>query len=177
MLTLLARLFVPERHRPRAGTVGHSIPLASEVDVHEEALDPVMVTSTRGGFLVSRVASGGYVRFGFSDCGLDQEKVLLATFVQELVLKSHQNQWGCVVDTVEDAVDRMIEKGEAPVHLVTGPWLTRREGLVVLDADLPEGQALLVTSPARAGIYTRIGDYVGVAAYKVDRRFIAIGPR
>ena len=176
MLTPLAQLFITERHRPRAGVVGHSVPLASEIDVVDRALDPVLITSTRGTFLESRVSRMGYVRFGFSECPLEREGALVLELHRQLVRCAEAKGWDCVAACPADAAARMRMKGETPFHLVAGPWLEEEEvgGARVLDVGLPSGIALLVTSPVRAGLYTRIGDHVGVIAHCVDRYFVAV---
>lgn len=170
MLTPLSQLFFTERHRLRAGEVGHSVPLASEVDLNDRSLEPLMVTNTRGTFLPSRVARGGYLRFGFSECPLEREGAVVLELHKQLVAQSE------VAATPEEAVARMRRNGESPFHLAAGPWIEADEieGARVLDVGLPRGIALLVVSPAKAGLHTRIGDYVGVIAFRVNRAFVAV---
>lgn len=178
MLTPLSQLFITERHRLRAGNVGHSVPLASEVDMDDRALEPLMVSTTRGTFLPSRIARDGFARFGFSECGIEREGALLLEFHKQLVQLSTAHGWECVVDSPEIAVSRMRDHGEIPFHLAAGPWIEVDDigGARVLDVGLPQGLALLVTTPSKAGLYTRIGDYVGVLAHRVDRFFVAVVP-
>lgn len=173
MLTPLSQLFVTERHRLRAGNVGHSVPLASEIDLDDPALEPLMVTTTRGTFIQSRVAKGGYLRFGFSECPLDREGALVLGLHRQLVAHSEVS---CVVATPEQAAAQMRLNGETPFHLAAGPWIEADEigGARVLDIGLPQGIALLMASPAKAGLHTRIGDYVGVLAFRVNRAFVAV---
>lgn len=178
MLTLLSHLFVTERYRRRAANVGHSMPLASEVDINDRSIEPLMITSTRGTFLESRVARGGYVRFGFSECGLDQEAGLIQEFHRVLISCAKMNGWSCVSNTVNGALSLMRGNGVRPGHIAAGPWLSDLEfdGVKVLDAGFPQGSALLVAEPSSAGLHTRVGDYVGVLAYKVNLTFVAIIP-
>lgn len=176
MLTLLSQMFVTERHRLRAGNVGHSMPLASEVDTNDRSIEPLMITTTRGTFLQSRVSRGGYARFGFSECTGDQEATLVREFHRMLVSRSKLNGWSCVAAGVGEAMGLMRGKGVKPCHLVAGPWLKAAEDVKVLDAGFPDGVALLAADPSVAGLHTRVGDYVGILAYRVDRCFVAVTP-
>lgn len=178
MFTALSQLFITERHRPRAGAVGHSVPLASEIDVDDRSIEPVVVSTTRGTFLESRVSRHGYLRFGFSECRVDLEGKLVLELHGLLVELSKQHRWGSISPTPESAVQHMLANGEKPFHLAAGPWLEVDEvgGARVLDVGMPQGVALLVTSPVDAGLYTRIGDYVGLVAYRVNRAFVAVVP-
>jgi hypothetical protein len=150
--------------------------LASEIDVDDRSLDPVMITGTRGTFLESRVARGGYLRFGFSECPMDLEGALLLEFYKQLVKLATEKKWSCVAESPESAVAVMKANGETPFHLVAGPWVEADdiEGARVLDIGFPRGAALLVASPARAGLHTRIGAHVGVLAYRINRAFVAV---
>jgi hypothetical protein len=176
VLTLLSQLFVTERHRLRGGEVGHSVPLASEVDVGDRSIEPLMISTTRGTFLESRVAKGGYARFGFSECGIAAEAGLVQEFHRVLVARTEVNGWPSLVGSVDDALRVMLGHGVKPGHLVAGAWLEPGAGVPVLDGGFPGGTALLVAEPAGAGLHTRVGDYVGILAYRVDRCFVAVVP-
>jgi hypothetical protein len=152
------------------------MPLASEVDTQDRSIEPLMITTTRGTFLESRVSRGGYARFGFSECVADQEAALLQEFHRMLISRSKINGWSCVAGTIGDAMRLMQGKGVKPCHLVAGPWLKVAEDVKVLDAGFPDGAALLVADPSIAGLHTRVGDYVGILAYHVDRCFVAVAP-
>lgn len=176
MFTLLSQLFVTERHRLRAGYVGHAMPLASEIDVDDHSIEPLLITTTRGTFLESWVSRAGYARFGFSECPIEEEATLIREFHRVLVARSRVNGWGCVAATVGDALTLMRGRGANPCHVVAGPWLNAMGNLKVLDAGFPEGAALLLPEPSAAGLHTRVGDYVGILAYRVDRCFAAVFP-
>jgi len=179
MLTLLSEIFITERHRLRAGNVGYSMPLASEIDVDDRSIEPLMITTTRGTFLQSRVSAAGYARFGFSECPVNQEGALLQEFHRVLLSRIDANGWISAAPTVGEALRLMSSQGIKPRHLVGGPWLAdgaaARE-VKVLDAGFTEGSALLIAEPAVAGLHTRVGDYVGVLAYRVNRCFVAVQP-
>jgi hypothetical protein len=177
MLTLLSEIFITERHRLRAGQVGYSMPLASEVDVQDRSIEPLLITTTRGTFLQSRVSSAGYARYGFSECSVKQEGTLLQEFHRVLLDRTNVNGWRSAASTVGEALRVMSDHGVKPYHLVGGPWLGGGPGDVrVLDGGFSDGLALLVAEPSAAGLHTRVGDYVGVLAYRVDRCFVAVAP-
>jgi len=169
-------MFVTERHRLRASNVGHSMPLASEIDVQDRSIEPLFITTTRGTFLKSRVSRAGYVRFGFSECPLEQEPALVREFHRVLGATAQASGWGCCAATVDDALKLMRGRGVKPCHAVAGPWLEAPDDVKVLDAGFPEGVALVLPEPSAAGLHTRVGDYVGILAYRVDRCFVAVSP-
>lgn len=174
-MTLLAQLLIAERHRPRAGAVGHSVPLALELDVAGRSLEPLLISTTRGTFLESRVSRAGYARFGFSECPLSAEPVLVREFYRVLVACGKANEWRCMAATVEEAIQLMLGRGVRPGHLVVGPeWSSTSIELPVLDGGFSPGSALLVAEPTEAGLYVRVGEHVGILAYRVDRNFVAV---
>jgi hypothetical protein len=176
MLTILSHLFVTERHRLKAGDVGHSVPLLSEIDVLDRSIEPLLVTSTRGTFLPTTVSQKGYARFGFTSCSPAQELELLVEFHRVLVERGRACNWGNVVSTMEEGLAVMNGFNLHPVFILMpkedpAPTL---EGVVVLNCPLPRGSALISTLPEIAGLHTRVGDYVGVMAKRVDKAFVAV---
>lgn len=152
------------------------MPLASEIDIEDRSIEPLMISTTRGTFLESRISRAGYARFGFSECRVEQEEVLVREFHRALVSRAKTNGWPCA-STVGEAVDLMARKGARPCHLAAGPWVASAgDGVKVLEAGFSQGTALLVAEPSTAGLQTRVGDYVGVLAYRVDRCFVAVAP-
>lgn len=176
MLTLLSHLFVAERHRLKAGDVGFKVPLMSEIDVSDRSIEPLLVTSARGTFMPTVVSKLGYVRFGFSKCQPDQEPGLLVEFHRALVERSRANAWGNVVSTLEEGVGLMRSLNIPLVFVLSSvddPKLAE-DGFVNLRCPLPSGSALISTRPEVAGLYTRVGDSVGIVAHNCDTSFVAV---
>jgi hypothetical protein len=101
---------------------------------------------------------------------------MVLAFHKKLVELAKLKHWDCVAGSPEDAVARMRAHGETPFHLAAGPWIEEEDvgGVQVVDLGLPTGVALLAASPAKAGLHTRIGNHVGLVAYRVDRLFMAV---
>ena len=175
VLTLLSHLFVTERHRAVAGNVGLRVPLMSEIDVPDRSCEPLLVTNAKGSFLPTVVAKLGYVRFGFSKCSPDQEPRLLVEFHRVLVERSRASGWGNVVSSIDEGVS-LLRSSNPLVFVVSSledPKLTE-DGFVNLRCPLPSGAALLSTRPDVAGLYTRVGDSIGIVAKKCDTSFVAV---
>ena len=176
MLSILSQLFVVERHRPRAGDVGHSVPALSEIEVAEGAqIEPLLVTNMRGTFLPTRVAKEGYIRHGYSECPPDQEGELL----KELYRVLRAQGWGNVAPTLTAACAIMDAHGLTPKTMVQSSELPSDYedgcGVKVWGSDhLPLGSALVVASPEAAGTYTRIGNHVGVVIQRADQTFVVV---
>jgi len=177
MLSVLSQLFVVERHRPRAGAVGFSVPALGEMEVIDEAnVEPLLVTNMRGTFVRTRVASGGYVRYGFSECPIDQELDLLKEFFRVLNREGVRYDWSNTTGSIPEAIEKMTQNGLVPKSLVV-PFDFKIEEkfkeLRIFSLDLP-GKALLVAQPQVAGYYTRTGEYVGISAQQVNAAFILV---
>jgi hypothetical protein len=169
----LSRLFITERHRQRAGEVGFSIPALSEVELGLEA-QPLLATNMRGAFVPTNVSMHGYARYGFSECLLDQESDLLLAFYRSLLEESTKGSWSNKVSSVAEAITLMPKLGFEPKILI-GPASVEPVGnLAVVRSDLPEGTAILSAHPQNTGSYTRVGDYVGVLAQRIDRAFVVV---
>lgn len=169
--TVLSQLFVTERHRPKADDVGFSVPAISEIDVEGE-IEPLLASNMRNSFLRTHVSSHGTVRYGYSECPLEQEGALLGVFYRILSREASED-WG-TVRTVAEACDRMKRAGLTPAVVVQPEPVD--DSLPVLTANIPEGCSLVVAKPEQAGIYTRIGEYVGILAYRIDSAFVAVEP-
>lgn len=175
MLSLLAHIFVPERHRQRAAQVGFSTPALSEVVVNPSA-EPLLATNMKLAFLRTRVSAVGYARFGFSECEVAQEQELLFAFYRALVTAAGQENWRNVAPNVPEALERMRGFGVAPQLVVSSRPDEVSEDVVTLGVDFPDGAALVVGPSERAGLYTRVGDHVGVLAQRVSTTFVAVVP-
>jgi hypothetical protein len=180
VLSLLSHVFVTERHRPRAGQVGFSVPAFSEIDVGEDNIEPLLATNMRGTFLQTRVSRHRQARFGFSECDLDRgEGALLCEFHKVLVQTAEHENWDNVTTSISDALERMQSFGTTPKLVLLPASSSDFEpppGVLPMLAGLPEGAALVVASPTLAGLHTRIGDHVGILAQRVNMSFVAVVP-
>ena len=179
VLSLLAHIFVTERHRPRAGQVGFSVPAFSEIDVGEDNIEPLLATNMRGTFLRTRVSLHRRARFGFSECGLAQEGALLRDFHRVLVETAAHEHWDNVVSSIPEALERMQGFGTAPKLVLLPESSSDFEpppGVLPLLIGLSHGTALVVAAPNLAGLHTRIGDHVGILAQRVNMTFVAVMP-
>jgi hypothetical protein len=173
VFSALSQLFTVERHRPRAGEVGFSVPAITEIDVADGDIEPLLATNMRGGFLRTRVSRAGTARYGYSECALDQEPALFRVFYQTLVREAEREGWG-TVRTVSEACELMTLRGVRPAVVVAPEAL--ETGLRCLVSELPPGAALVSAGPVASGVYTRIGNYVGILAYRVDKVFVVVVP-
>lgn len=171
----LARLFVTERHRQRAGVVGFSVPALSEAFVGDINSDPLLVTNMRGSFVRTRVSREGYARYGFCECSLDLEGDLMLALYQGLRTASENEGWGNRVSSIEEAVELQQKTGLVPKTLVVSDGVEVKFDGLVVRSPLPEGAALLATDQQHTGYYTRVGDHVGILAHNVNRTFVVVG--
>jgi hypothetical protein len=179
MLSLFAHLFVAERHRQRAGEVGFAVPAFSEIEVGDANIEPLLATNMRGTFLRTRVARQGYARFGFSECPIEAEGKLLGEFYRVLVWAARHEQWQNLTSSEDQALTRIRELGFMPKIVVRAegaPESAVPEGVYKVVADLPPGASLVVAPAPQAGLYTRVGEHMGLLAYHVDRAFVAVLP-
>lgn len=178
MFTTLSRIFVTERHRQRAAEVGFSVPAFSEFGVSSDT-QPFLATNMRGTWLRTRLSVGGQARFGFSECSLDQESILLKEFYRVLVEASENENWTNKASTVEEGIVVMRRLGYEPKFVVSadksGVTEVPTNGLMQLYTELPEGAALITAHPQHTGYYTRVGEHLGVLAHRVDRAFVVVG--
>lgn len=163
-LSLLSHLFRVERYRPRASeTVGHAAPVIVEMEA-DPSLTPLLVSNMIGAFLPSRVSSSGTLRYAFSACPLEKEDAWFHSMV-----KAAGSNWG-THPTLEEALARIRSAGRVPKCVVSPTKIP-----------VPEECSLVLTSEPsfvvvseEAGLYTRIGDFVGVAVYRADTSLAVI---
>ena len=172
-ISALARIFVVERHRQRAGDVGFSVPAFSEVDL-DPTSEPLLATNMRNTFLRTRVSSQSVARYGYSECSLEDEHNLLHEFFRVLSAAIQHEGWSNRASSVEEGLEVMRSLGYAPMFLVTSGSMGTEHSVEVLSIALPGGAALISTSPNQTGYYTRIGGNVGVLAQRVDRTFVVV---
>jgi hypothetical protein len=181
MFSILSQLFVTERHRPRSGGVGFSLPVFGEQTVKEN-IEPLLVTNMRNEFVQTQKSRDGYARYGFSECPLEKEEELFLKFFEALIREGHKNGWGNVTLTLSLALERMSQNGIYPSCLVMGnnneevnSTAFAKERVFIADS-LPKPTALLVAQAPFAGTYNRIGDHVGVLAQHADKAFVVVLP-
>lgn len=184
--SIFSHLLVTERLRQRgASGAGFSVPAMSERGV-PEGLDPVLVTNARCHFVVTRRNLEGLARFGFSKCDLEGEPILLSTLIADMCGLIVERGWSNLSDSVEGAIQLMGSSGVKPKNLVLprgmlsrftgsdGVTQGRVDGVQLLSSDLPPGFALLTADAPALGVYVRVGDYVGIQLYNVDKTMVVI---
>jgi hypothetical protein len=55
-------------------------------------------------------------------------------------------------------------------------YVTMVDGMQLLLSDLAEGLALVAGPPSTVGIYTRVGDHLGLLLQQVDRAIMVVRP-
>lgn len=176
-----------------------SRPVLNELPV-EEDVEPLLVTNAAGQFVPTRrSASRGVARYGFSELPLEEEGRLLSELYMTLLNISWAQKWGNRCNSIPEAINRLREQSLEPSHLIVpeaiipdicGPdydpaWteqLMMRQGFItvvdemkVVAADLSDGAALVIASPGVSGLYTRVGDYLGVMVQRADRAWMVVG--
>lgn len=186
-LTVLGHLLVTERYRQRSAKgAGLSIPYLLERQV-EPSQNPLLVTNSRGGFTLTHRNQEGLGRYGIAPCKLDDEPKAIRALFESISRISRSSGWSNRFAGVPEALASMRASSFSPhaivlpQALVTSltneprlpPHLGDLEGLKVFSSDLPPGAALLVTAPPALGVYTRIGDYLGLQLFNV-RQTVAV---
>lgn len=179
----LSFLLVTERLRQRASSQGgFSVPAMEERAVPAGA-EPILASSMRGAFLQVRRGSDGVARYGFFLCPPAEEgEILIRLFLRVSDLALELN-WPNVFSSIPEALAAMRASTVPPktVVLPTGQELPEGyasvEGVqVVTSPSLPEGSALVAASPPALGVYTRVGDHLGLQFYNVPRTLMVVRP-
>jgi hypothetical protein len=163
----------------------------------ERAVDPTegpfLATNMRGSFLTTSRSKDGAARFAFTECPVASEGKLISELYAVLWRTSVQQDWSNRCISMSQAKARMEALGVQPKVFIVGPsflgdelteedaeklmllkgCIAEVEGLKVLAADLPPGQALLATS--KVGSYVRSGDYLGVLVCQANRSLVLVG--
>lgn len=189
-LSVLSHLLVTERERPRAARgAGFAIPAMLERDAPFEAADPVMGSGSRGQFLVTPRTRDGVYRYALSTCPVENENDLILQLHATLWSEGERRGWSNRASTVSQALQAMSSRGLQAKTLIIPlslaeticPEANIQEGKVcvigelnVLVADFADGEALVATSPPRVGVYTRVGDYLGLQLYNVAQTMMVV---
>jgi len=160
---------------------------------------PLLVTTARRGFVHPGMRLGDHaVRYGFSECPLEEEGGLLESLFRDLWAISKKSGWTNRCTSIASAKQTLEGYGLLPRSLIV-PFpklrqlcgheitldearkLTVAQGCVaevndikILFSELPEGQMILGTAPPMVGVYTRIDDHVGLLLRKVDQSMVLI---
>ena len=191
------RMLKTERHRQRGAARGFSTPSLCTVSVKADA-EPLLATNMRGTFLATRRGSGGEARFGFSYCPVGQEGPLLNELHRVLWDTSLREKWANRCSAVAEAVEKLRTQGIEAATLVVSerqlsnvlgsdfhPDAARSamamqgfvavvDGMQVLLSDLPDGSAFVTGHPTGTGVYTRVGDHIGMLFQRVDRAIMVV---
>lgn len=196
----LERLLVTDRQRQRAARGGgFSTPGMCFVDVAADAA-PLLATNMRGNFVLTRRNARGQAPFGFSHCPVGQEGPILNQLHRTLIELSVREGWTNRCTAVPEAIDRLHTFGVEPRALVLSEsqvatmvgsgfdlnaarramaiqgFVTVVDGMQLLLSDLPEGSALVAGFPLKVGIYTRVGDHLGLLLQRVNRVLMVVRP-
>jgi len=179
----LSHLLVTERLRQRAASRGgFSIPAMEERDVPEN-VEPILSTNMRGDFLMVKRGTLGNARYAFFKCPPALEGAVVTRLFETLGNLASVSGWSNVFGTVLEAVDAMRLTPFAPKTIVipTPDELpegvaTSIQGLQVVTAPLPQGCGLVATQPTSLGVYTRVGDHLGLQLYNVSRTLMVVRP-
>lgn len=176
MLSLLAHLFVTERHRARAGNTGHARPCVSEVTITDNSIEPLMATNMSGVFLNTRISKQGYARFGFTEVDYTQEVDLLRALHSAVVANGKSLGWENNATSFEDAINKMAGNGIFPATIVAAkhPGIELHKDTRFVQAPLGERVGLVLASPIEVGLYTRVRDHAGVLVHRADRAIVAV---
>lgn len=190
------RLCRPERYRQRAAPDGgFSVPMMMERDA-EAKHAPFLVTNTRGQFVLSPRSREGKARYAFFSCEIQDEPKLLPSLYATLLSHSRTPGWPNAAGTVSEAMGRLAAPGSiilatSLVQSICGDGFTAEQiatlmrvqghvaivnGVQVLAADLPVDSALVTAQPEDLGVYTRVGDYLGVQLFDVRRTIVVVRP-
>jgi hypothetical protein len=176
-------MLVTERLRQRASSRGgFSVPAMEERQVPEN-IDPILASSMRGVFLQVRRGLGGVARFGFFACPPSDENLVLERLYDTVLGKAEANGWPTLFGSIPEALSGMRVNGVAPKTIVIPVLHTMSEGdtasvqgLQVVTGSLPQGCALVAASPAALGVYTRVGDHLGLQLYSVSKTLMVVRP-
>jgi len=194
--TALERLFATERLRQRAAPQGGFAVPAMHERAATDSDGPFLATNMRAAFLPTRTSREGIVRYGFSLVPVGTDDRLLGELYRTLLsFPASDAPPRCT--SVQQAIARLHSHGMTPrtllipssalaeivpglsVEVAEESMRTKSEVAVVGDltillADLPDGAALVAAAPALVGVYTRVGDYLGVLVQQSTKTVVAV---
>ena len=194
----LERMLRPERYRQRAASRGgFATPSLCKTSVGADAR-PLLATNMRSTFLPTRPDVEGLAPFGFSHVPLGQEGSLLIELHRVLWEVSTRLAWPNRCGSVAEAVTKARSQGVDPKTMVLSSAMVERllgpshsidtarqtmsvqgfvavvDGMQLLLADLPSNMAFVAAHPASVGIYTRVGDHLGVLLQRVNKSLLVV---
>jgi hypothetical protein len=186
-------LLVPERSRRRAARDGGwALPFLSERVVGPED-GPFLVTNMRGSFLQPGVSRENVLRYGFSQCSLEEEGTFLGEFYRVLWDTSERLGWSNRCSSIAQATQKLLGFGLQPRILIVPlsnlgricgqevsledarnlilaqGCVTEVDGVRIMFSNLPDGQMLLSTAAPLVGVYARVDDYLGLVFYRANQ--------
>lgn len=179
--SIFSTILSVERYRQRASVGGgFSVPALLERDLPDGS-DPILSTNARGSFVFTHRNSEGFARYGFSQVPLESEPLLLGSLVETLYNSDQVRKY----TSLGEAFTALEGFSLAPANLILAEMLVplfstdrlgvpyqKFEKVRVLRApqsELKPGVALLVSSPESLGVYTRVGDYLGIQLFNIHR--------
>ena len=159
---------------------------------------PLLATNMRGAFVPTRRNVEGMAPCGFTHCPPGQEGPLLNELHRALWQLATSEGWSNRCTSVPDAVERLRQLGVEPKSLVISEaflsdilgadfdldaakqamdfqgYVSVVEGMQVLLSGLPLGSAIVAGPPATMGLYTRIGDHLGLLLQRVNRSLVLV---
>lgn len=195
-MAVLDRLLIPERERRQADTktaTGFALPFLCVRQVEEDEA-PFVASNMRCGFVLTRRSvATGQVRFGLSECPLEDEAVFLRAMFEGLWSLSVEHCWSNRTSTLGEARSLLEGFGFEPRTIVVSPealvgmslepkvrqeilqrGFAEVDGAQVLLADLPGQRAIVATVPLLVGVCTRVDVQLGVLIIHADRALVLV---
>jgi hypothetical protein len=192
-------LLVPERTRRKMSVADGSFyrPSIAERPINK-ADEPFLVTNARRSFVQPAISRDGIVRYGFSECDLEDEQHILAELYRTLWKTSVELGWDNRCSSIAEAkakleafgleprtllvpfvtlhriCGREISLEEARKLIVAQGYIAEVDGIRIFFSYLPEGQMILATAPPLVGVYTRADDHLGLLLRKVNQSIVLI---
>lgn len=190
----LSHLLITERERSRAAPAGgFSRPIGQFREVPTE-VSSILASNTRGAFVQAVRNREGAVGYGFFECPLSEEPVVVTRLHQTVWDLAAANGWPNRASSLEEArailpsahtlvipfglVEQVCGGTLAPEVLSevmqAQGYLRVMGELRVMVGQLPDNCMLLAASPPALGVYTRLGDHLGLQLYNVQQTLVVI---
>lgn len=189
---------IPDRARRRMGSDGNFLRPAYLEKAEYRGDEPFFVTNARRSFVQTVISHDGTVRYGFSECDLEDEQHLMAEFYRILWKTSVDMGWDNRCSSIAEAKAKLLGYGLEPRTLivplvrlsqicgqeitlddarkliVAQGYIAEVDGIRVLFSYLPEGQMIMAIAPTLVGVYTRADDHIGLLLRKVNQSVVLI---